>query len=191
MMAMNIEAERQFMHAIFGLVYLLIFIYFPRESAIEITFLLLTIGVLLALIHHRHKIPHLEGIIARFERTDESRIIGEAGIKFTVGILIAALVFYILGIDNRAMIGAVATLAVGDSASTIIGKRFGRTKLFGAKSLEGMAAGLAVSAIAMMAFLPMHIAIGAAAIGMLSELLPINDNYTIPLATGAAIALML
>lgn len=188
---MEIEAERQFMHAIFGLFYLLIFISFPREGAIQITFLLLAIGVLMALIHHRHKIPHLEGIIARFERTDESRIIGEAGIKFTVGILIAALAFYILGVDNRAMIGAVATLAVGDSTSTIIGRKFGATRLFGAKSLEGIVSGTVVSAVAMMAFLPLPIAFVAAAAGMLAELLPINDNYTIPLATGAAIALML
>ncbi len=188
---MEIEAERQFMHAVFGLVYLLIFIFLPPQTALQAVFILLTIGLLLALIHHRFTVPYLEETINRFERTDESKVIGEAGIKFTIGILVSALVFYMLGLDNRVTIAAVATLAVGDSASTIIGRKFGKTKLFGKKSLEGIVAGIAVSAIAMAAFLPPHVALGAAVVGMLAELLPINDNYTIPLATGAAIALLL
>lgn len=188
---MDMEAERQFMHAVFGFIYLIIFILLPRETALQVVFILLTIGLLIALIHHRFKVPYLEEAINRFERTDESKIIGEAGIKFTIGILFSALAFYMLGLDNRVTIGAVATLAVGDSASTIIGKKFGKTKILGKKSLEGLIAGVVVSTIALMAMLPLHIALLAATAGMLSELLPINDNYTIPLATGAAIALLL
>ena len=179
------------MHGVFGLAYLLMFIYLPREMALQIVFVLLTLGILIALIHHRHKIPYLDDLIDKFERTDESRIVGEAAIKFTFGILISALVFFVLGLDNRVILGAIVTLALGDSTSTIIGKMFGKTKIFRNKSLEGTIAGIVVSAVAMMAFLPALVAIPAAVAGMLAELIPLNDNYTIPLVTGVTIALLL
>ncbi len=187
----NIELERQVMHGIFGLAYLAMFMYLQREISLKIVFIVLAVGLLVAFIHHRHKLPYLDDLIEKFERTDESRIVGEAAIKFTFGVLLSALVFYLLDMDNKVILGAIATLTFGDSASTIIGRKFGKTKIFRNKSLEGTVAGIAVAAAAMSFFLPLHVAVAAATVGMLAELIPVNDNYSIPLTTGAAIALLL
>ncbi|VVC00289.1 Uncharacterised protein [uncultured archaeon] len=186
---MNIELERQLMHAAFGLAYLAMLVHFPKDIAVVTIFAIFIIGTIVALVHHKFKIRALEAIVTRFEREGESRILGDAAIKFTFGVLIASILFYPL--DSRVIMGAIAVLSFGDSASTLFGQRFGKTKILRNKSLEGTLAGICVSVAALAFFLPLHIAIAAGIVGMLAELVPANDNYTIPLATGAAIALLI
>jgi len=59
------------------------------------------------------------------------------------------------------------------------------------KTIEGTIAGTAISTIMLSTIMPsIQIALAASIIGMLAEYLPIDDNFTIPIATGITIAIL-
>lgn len=92
----------------------------------------------------------------------------------------------------------VVVLGFGDPWAAIIGRRFGRTKLPGGRSLEGslafvVAGGLPSLAVLLAAHgLPLQAALGVAmagaTAGAAAEVLsgPLDDNFTIPLVGGLA-----
>jgi dolichol kinase len=92
-------------------------------------------------------------------------------------------------------IPALLFLTVGDPVAEIVGVTWGRLRLVGSKTLEGTLAGAAACFLAGAPLLAMPrleltvplLAIGAAA-AALTELIPfpIDDNFTIPLGSGAA-----
>lgn len=89
---------------------------------------------------------------------------------------------------------SIAIVTLGDSAASIFGRLFGNTPIpFNrGKSLEGSLGGFIFAFLGAACFLnPMQALIGAAA-GMLVEMLPlpINDNLSIPLGTGALLTLL-
>ena len=78
-------------------------------------------------------------------------------------------------------------MVLGDMAAALVGKKWGRTKLLGKKSLEGSAACFIVcTAIALVKLNPV-IAIVGALVATIVELIPfpIDDNLTVPLISGA------
>ena len=78
-------------------------------------------------------------------------------------------------------------MILGDMAAALVGKKWGRTKLLGRKSLEGSAACFVVcTAIALVVLNPV-IAIVGALVATIVELIPfpIDDNLTVPLISGA------
>ena len=78
-------------------------------------------------------------------------------------------------------------MVLGDLAAALIGRMWGRTKLIGSKSLEGSAACFIVCvAIALVKLHPV-IAIVGALVATIVEMLPvpIDDNLTVPLVSGA------
>lgn len=89
---------------------------------------------------------------------------------------------------------ALSFLIVGDTMAAIVGKSFGRARLFG-KTLEGSLACLLVC-FAITRFLPevpFHVALVGAVTATVFELLPIplDDNFRIPLSAGFAMDLLL
>lgn len=98
--------------------------------------------------------------------------------------------------DKTIVSAAILQLALADSASALVGKAFGKTKLFGGvKSLEGSLGGFAVGfAAALACGVRPGAALAAALAGALVELLPttpwINDNLTIPVAAAVVLALV-
>jgi len=93
---------------------------------------------------------------------------------------------------------AICFLAFGDVAATTIGERYGRTKI-GDKSLEGAFAFLtaALAAGMLLSLFGLHLPPWVAVLGALAatgiELLPlrVNDNFMIPLLSGAIMELAL
>ena len=78
-------------------------------------------------------------------------------------------------------------MVLGDMAAALVGKKWGRTKLLGSKSLEGSAACFIVCvAIALVQLNPIIAVIGAS-VATFVELMPfpIDDNLTVPLISGA------
>ena len=78
-------------------------------------------------------------------------------------------------------------MVLGDLAAALVGKKWGRTKLIGAKSLEGSAACFVVCvAIALVKLHPVIGIIGAL-VATIVEMLPfpVDDNLTVPLVSGA------
>ena len=106
-----------------------------------------------------------------------------------------------------ACICGVIALGVGDPAAAILGKRFGRHKLRGHKSMEGMLGFIGVSTAVLGAFLlltPHPELVGmpiwrvwalsawASLIGAVTEVYcePVDDNFAIPLTVAAAVGLL-
>ncbi|MEM6959698.1 MAG: hypothetical protein AAF645_28710, partial [Myxococcota bacterium] len=101
--------------------------------------------------------------------------------------------------DPGASAAGIAVLAFADPAAGLIGRRFGRTKLIGGRSLEGSAAFVVVGFIAAfgalawlmpaslgtMALLALVAAVAGAAAELLSG--PIDDNLSIPVVAAFAV----
>ena len=114
----------------------------------------------------RALVGFFDGLIRETERKHFSGIF-----HTTTGSLAAML---IARGDSMIVGAAILQLALGDAASALVGKAFGRTKLFGgAKSLEGSLAGFAVGfASALACGVRPGAALAAALAGALAELAP-------------------
>ena len=100
----------------------------------------------------------------------------------------------ILLFDKTLAIVCLCFLTLGDLCAALIGKQWGRIKLFSRKSLEGSLACFVVCAAAAL-LIGLHpvVAIAGALVATLIELLPIgvDDNVTIPLISGLAMHLLI
>jgi dolichol kinase len=114
---------------------------------------------------------------------------------FTGGVFLAFLLF-----SKEVAVASLIPLVVGDRAAVLAGKGFGRIRI-GAKTLEGSLAFTAVTFSAYMVIVstypsalpfPWGILLAASVVGALVELLPrpMDDNLTIPLATGGFLILI-
>lgn len=83
-------------------------------------------------------------------------------------------------------------IILGDTAAALVGRRWGRTKLIGNKSLEGSAACFIVCAAISLFWLNPIIGLVGAFVATLVELLPlqIDDNLTMPLISGVVMQIM-
>ena len=143
----------------------------------------------------RLKVPVIERALVGFfdglmRETERKHF---SGILYTTSGSLAAM---LIAHGDPIIVGAaILQLALGDAASALVGKAFGRTKLFGGlKSLEGSLAGLAVGfASALACGVRPGAAFAAALAGALAELLPttpwFNDNLWIPVASAAVLRL--
>ena len=111
---------------------------------------------------------------------------------FLAGCLASAVLFPL----PVAMAG-ILFLTFGDAAATTVGEQFGRTRI-GAKSLEGTAAFLAASALVSLGVTlfsstpPFGALVAGAVTAAAVELLPlpVDDNFTIPVASAAVMHLL-
>jgi dolichol kinase len=112
---------------------------------------------------------------------------------------------YVLGIglslyaySQGVATAAICYLAFGDVAATMVGERYGRTKI-GEKSLEGafafiaaaLLSGLILSAIGLQLVIWVMILGALVAAGIELLPLPVNDNLMIPLVAGGVMELAL
>ncbi|MGZ3652180.1 MAG: diacylglycerol/polyprenol kinase family protein [Bdellovibrionota bacterium] len=114
----------------------------------------------------------------------------------------ASCLFAFLIFPRHVTVLAILYLAFGDPSSSFFGVLYGRNKIFPNKSLQGTLGGFVVCAVATFAYLHWQAfppgkvlllsLIGGFA-GALSELLPLNidDNFAIPVVSGALMALAL
>jgi dolichol kinase len=113
---------------------------------------------------------------------------------------VSALLLLALFAPRPAAEVGVLVLGVADPAAGLVGRRFGRTRLLAGRSLEGSLAFALVGALvagawlALTAVLPLPslavVAFAAGITGALAELgsTRLDDNFTIPLAVTAAVA---
>jgi len=111
-------------------------------------------------------------------------------IHFALGIVISLLIF-----PEPIRYVAITVLTLGDGCAHLFGMRFGRTHLSfnKGKNLEGTLFGFLFAFLGAMIFVDPARALIAAAVGMLVEGLPspINDNLTMPLASGLILTLIM
>ena len=106
-------------------------------------------------------------------------------------------------VDPYIASAAVLVLGMADPAASLVGRRYGKTKLWGGKSLQGLLAFWLVASligtVALLQFgpmIPMWTAVGMAVVGGLIAGIAetfsgtVDDNFTIPLASGWSLALL-
>jgi len=100
----------------------------------------------------------------------------------------------ILLFDKTLAIVCLCFLTLGDLFAALIGKQWGRIKLFSRKSLEGsLACFIVCTTVALLIGLHPVVAIVGALVATLIELVPtgVDDNVTIPLISGLAMHLLI
>jgi len=132
----------------------------------------------------RKKVPLVSLITFSAATASERFEFATSPIFLALGITLSLLLF-----PTPASYASIAIVSLGDSAASVFGKLFGKTPLpFNkGKNLEGSLAGFAFAYLGAAYFLnPLQALIGAIA-GMIVESLPlpISDNLSTPLITGA------
>jgi dolichol kinase len=111
--------------------------------------------------------------------------------------LLIASVMTIFVFPKVIAVAALCLLVGGDTAAALVGKRYGRIRIFGRKTLEGtlafVGAGLILNGgVSLIApgLTPLAVVAGAL-VGALVEAvsLPIDDNFAIPIVSGVAMSL--
>jgi dolichol kinase len=120
-------------------------------------------------------------------RTHEQKGAITGATYYIISILLCIFFF-----EKSVAIVCIFFIILGDTAAALVGRRWGRTKLIGNKSLEGSAACFAVCAVITLFWVNPIIGLAGAFVATLVELLPlrIDDNLTMPLISGAVMQLM-
>lgn len=120
-------------------------------------------------------------------RTHEQKGAITGATYYIVSILLCVFFF-----EKSIAIVCIFFIILGDTAAALVGRRWGRTKLIGNKSLEGSAACFIICAVIALFWLNPIIGITGAFVATIVELLPlrIDDNLTVPLISGAAMQIM-
>lgn len=184
------ELRRKSIHLL-GLVFPILYVFTTRHTAIIAVGSLLAIALGVELL--KAFLPAFRVIFVRvfspMLRSQERRGGLTGATYYLIGSFLCVLLF-----DKTLAIVCLCFLTLGDLFAALVGKQWGRIKLFARKSLEGsLACFIVCTAIALlMGFHPI-VAIAGALVATLIELLPtgVNDNVTIPLISGLAMHLLI
>jgi dolichol kinase len=183
---LNLETRRQLIHAS-GSVLPFYVIYVGLALSISTFLFFLIAGLIISYGYKKGvRFPLISGIVDSTERDGViDEFPGKGTITFFFGSLLVLLLF---GSDLNVTAAAIIILALGDSFSTLAGKRYGRHKLFYSreKSVEGTIGGFLPAFLGAMIFVSPQIALAGALMGMAVESLPgkIDDNIIIPVVAG-------
>lgn len=185
---MKAENRRQFFHFLFGSGIIAL----VATKGIEASLLVISLAFLAGLaisyaIKKGVKIPLLLGFVKKVERDYEKKLPGKGALLFFLGAIATMLLFRQ---QPLVILGALVVAVYGDAASTVFGLRFGKHRIAGKKTLEGSLGGIAASLFFLLFLFQWPIALAAATIGMLAELLPFDDNFTIPIAAGVILSIL-
>ena len=137
-------------------------------------------------IDENRKVPFFSFILRKCKRKNDEK----GFVYFFVGIILTLYLFkFNIAIANA----AILIFLLGDSASTIFGKRFGKTKLpFNKdKTIVGTSVFFIVALIGALTQLPLLPALVGALCGAITEAYsPIDDNIPIPVIAGIAMSLV-
>lgn len=184
------ELTRKSIHLL-GLVVPILYLFTSRDFAI------IGVGGLVALALGAELlkvlVPSVRAIFLRIFspilRSQEQKGGPTGATYFLIGSFLCILFF-----DKTLAIVCLCFLTLGDLCAALIGKQWGRIKLFSRKSLEGSLACFVVCiAVALLMRLHPAVAITGALVATVVELLPVgvDDNITMPLASGFAMHLLI
>lgn len=192
---MDLETKRQLIHAS-GVVVALYVRWSYNRFGFVVPFATLAAAIIflyLAAEAYKRKLrlPIVSNIIDAAERAEAIEKSPASGaLFFFIGSLFSLLLF---SSNIDVVCASILILALGDSVSTLIGKNFGRSKIFysPAKSWEGSIGGFALAFLGAATQITLPIAFIGALAGMLVESLPIkvNDNLAMPVFAGLAMSL--
>lgn len=192
----KLELRRQLFHILAGfLAIALIWLGVLDAGSLAI---MLAAGLLLSLLSLRYRIPCISWFLDRFDRRES--LPGFGALTFVAGLFLLLLLFH----DEKVIFASIAILAIGDSASVIVGKRLARTAYIRktrhpfskVKLLEANLVGALLGAFAAMPF----VSIASAILGSFSAMFvegieisvrgrKIDDNITVPIVSAAVISI--
>ncbi len=174
----HIEFNRQMMHVLVGLGFVAVLLFFGLKTFQNFLLGLLLVGIVLSVLVQQKKVNALKELLAFVERPKEG-VPGQAVFVFVVGIAITSFVFSEL---VPVLVGIVC-LTFQDAFSSLFGMRFGKTKIFRNKTVEGSVGGFLACFIALLTFLPVFHALVISLAATLVEILPVDDAFSIPLVS--------
>ena len=180
------ESLRQVTHLIFGLGIAGFVLAFNRDITISILMLALFVGFLLSdAVTRGYTIPVISPILETLERRDAAP--GKGALFFALGALFCLIFF-----EKEVVFAGLVVLSFLDSVATIAGIRFGKTRIYNRKSLEGAFIGIMTPAAAICLLVPPPAALVTATVAGLAELLsPVDDNLIIPVVACTILTLLL
>ena len=168
-----------------GVFIVLLNYFLPSQVLIILCVAMLIFVVIMFRLDHYHHIPFFSTIFRLTKREDDE--IGFA--YFFIGIIITLYFFqFNMAIANA----AILILLFGDSASTLIGRKFGKINLpfQPHKTVEGSLAFLIIGFLVALTQLPILPAFLGTLAGSLTEAYsPIDDNIPIPLMAAVVMTL--
>jgi len=134
------------------------------------------------------RLPIVTGITSKATGESEFQEFVASPIFYALGIIMSILLF-----PEPICYVSITVLTLGDGFAALLGERFGKRRVpFNkTKNLEGTLGGFLVAFLGSLLFASPAQALVASGVGMLAEILPLpwDDNLTIPLASGLALAL--
>jgi dolichol kinase len=171
------ELARKLIHVLFGLGIAGIVLVLDHTSAMAVLAGGLFFGlVLIDLVLRGYTLPVFSALLNYVDRSDP--LPGKGALYFAVSALTCVILFPV-----EAVVPALVSLAVLDGVATIAGIRFGRTRIYNGKSLEGTVAGIFVTSLVLLLFISIQGALVVAVIAGIIELFsPVDDNLVIPVS---------
>ncbi len=182
---MRKETERQIFHLVLGTLLACIILLLGRFYSLALFGVLLIAGVFLSeLLRKGVRVQPFHWLIRRLER--EGVRPGQGTLTLVLGSFIA-LVFF----EPRIVFVSVLILAFADSFSTIVGRGFGRIRIYNKKTIEGFLGGFLASFLVTLLYLDVAVGFAVCLVASLTELLsPVDDNIIIPPLSSLIIYMM-
>jgi len=169
------ETSRKVVHLLFGLGLAAAIALIDRPTMLALMVIALFFGFILSDALSRGH--HIEGVSPLVEALERKSVLPGKGALLFVFSAFVCLFFF----EPKVVVPAVVALAVLDGVATLAGLRYGRHRIFNGKSVEGTGAGIAAAALVLLLVLPPALALAAAVVAGLIELVaPVDDNLLIP-----------
>jgi len=183
---MDREILRQLIHAS-GIFILVLGLFFKPIILIILCVILIIFAEIIFIQDKYYHIPFFSTILGKCKRKDDER----GFLYFFIGII---LTLYFFGFNMAIACSGILMLLLGDSASTLIGKKYGKHKLpfNNSKTVEGSFAFFIMGLLSASVLLPIIPSIIGALVGTLTEAYsPVDDNIPIPLISALAITVVI
>jgi phytol kinase len=169
------EIVRQLIHLCFGLGIAALVHFVDHAVVLAVLSIGLLIGVVLVdLILRGYTIPVISPLVQFGDRCDP--LPGKGAFFFAISTLTCFILFPV-----SMVVPALVALSVLDSVTTLVGIRFGRHRIYNAKSWEGTLSGIAVTVLALLPVLTFPGTLAVSVIAGIIELIsPVDDNLVIP-----------
>jgi len=188
-----LEIRRQLVHLLYGPA--IVVLYYTHLLTLPILFGIIIGGSVMSFMIKRQKLGLVRRVLSLFERDHHMETFPGRGVLFfTIGAFLALLLF-----QETIAYASILILSVGDAATNIAGRYFGKikTRVHPDKTMEGTLIGILVSVPVAYFFVPhFFAALSASCIAMFLEMpsirlfgFEIDDNLLVPL--GASVTLSL
>ncbi|MEJ7553734.1 MAG: diacylglycerol/polyprenol kinase family protein [Aquificaceae bacterium] len=183
----DLETRRKVFHLFALLLWLIPLGFFPRGLSLFVFLIVIVMNLAIVLRLWENRLGFYYRLIYSLEREKNFSKPGIQALWANLGIFFVFLLF-----GKEPAIVSVVVLAVGDAFASVVGMRYGRTRM-GSKSLEGNIAFFLSTFLVLLPFLGLWKAFLICIFSAVVEALPISvdDNFSVPLTAGFVYWIML